>query len=167
MNGILLVILAVSGNFIAELMGCQVQKVLTENMIIKHMVLIFIIYFSLGFTSNNNPNPTILLQNSFYIWVLFLMFSKMSIKFNIAIFGLIAIYHYIYTYINYYKSIDPKLYKNEINKLNNTLDHLIKIIIALLIIGFVLYFRQQKKDHIGDWSTPKFIFGVNKCKSLI
>jgi len=57
MNGVLLLILAISGNFIAETLGCKTQKLLTENMLAKHVVILFIIYFSLGFASESNPNP--------------------------------------------------------------------------------------------------------------
>ena len=75
MNGVLLLILAIAGNFIAETLGCKTQKLLTENMLAKHILILFIIYFSLGFTSESNPNPIILLRNSVSIWVLFLLFS--------------------------------------------------------------------------------------------
>ena len=50
--GIFLLIIGVGGNFIAETMNCQIQKVLTKNMYAKNFVLFVIIYFSLDFSSN-------------------------------------------------------------------------------------------------------------------
>ena len=41
----LLLILSVCGNFLAETLGCQSQKVL-ENMFVKHLLLFFMIYFT-------------------------------------------------------------------------------------------------------------------------
>jgi len=166
MNGVLLLILAISGNFIAETLGCKSQKLLSENMLAKHVVILFIIYFSLGFASESNPNPMILLRNSVSIWVLFLLFTKMSLNFNILVFGLVVLYHFINTYINYYSSLDKKKYKKEIDNYNKILYYLKYLIIGLLIVGFVLYFNKQRNEYSKNWSTFKFIFGVNKCKSL-
>ena len=166
MNGVLLLILAISGNFIAETLGCKSQKLLSENMLAKHVVILFIIYFSLGFASESNPNPMILLRNSVSIWVLFLLFTKMSLNFNILVFGLVVLYHFINTYINYYSSLDKKKYKKEIDNYNKILNYLKYLIIGSLIVGFVLYFNKQRNEYSKNWSTFKFIFGVNKCKSL-
>ena len=166
MNGVLLLILAISGNFIAETLACKTQKLLSENMLAKHVVILFIIYFSLGFASESNPNPMILLRNSVSIWVLFLLFTKMSLNFNIFVFGLVVLYHFINTYINYYSSLDKKKYKKEIDNYNKILYYLKYLIIGLLIVGFVLYFNKQRNEYSKNWSTFKFIFGVNKCKSL-
>ena len=41
-KGIFLLILAVVSNFIAETMGCKTQKLLNNNMIAKHFVILFI-----------------------------------------------------------------------------------------------------------------------------
>jgi hypothetical protein len=166
MNGVLLLILAISGNFIAETLGCKSQKLLSENMLAKHAVILFIIYFSLGFASESNPNPMILLRNSVSIWVLFLLFTKMSLNFNIFVFGLVVLYHFINTYINYYSNKDKKKYKKEIDNYNKILNYLKYLIIGSLIVGFVLYFNKQRNEYSKNWSTFKFIFGVNKCKSL-
>ena len=166
MNGVLLLILAISGNFIAETLGCSSQRLLSENMLAKHIVLLFIIYFSLGFASNENINPMNLLQNSIAIWVLFLLFTKMQLHFNIFVFSLVVLYHFIDSYINYYSSKDKKKYKKYIDRYNKILTLLKYIIIGSLIIGFVIYFNKQRKDYSKNWSSFKFIFGVNKCKSL-
>lgn len=166
MNGVLLLILAISGNFIAETLGCQSQNLLRNNMIAKHIMILFIIYFSLGFASESNPNPLILLRNSVSIWVLFLLFTKMSLHFNIFVFGLVVLYHFINTYINYYSSLDKKKYKKEIENYSKILNYLKYLIIGSLIVGFVLYYNKQRKDYSKNWSTFKFIFGVNKCDSL-
>jgi hypothetical protein len=166
MNGVLLLILAISGNFIAETLGCKTRKLLSENMVAKHVVILFIIYFSLGFASESNPNPMILLGNSISIWVLFVLFTRMSLQFNILVFGLVVLYHFINTYINYYSSKDKKKYKNIIENYSKLLNYLKYLIIGSLITGFVLYYNKQRKDYSKNWSTFKFIFGVNKCKSF-
>ena len=54
-KGVLLIFLAMSGNFLAELLGCQTQKLLTENMWAKHAILLFSIYFAMGVVQDLNP----------------------------------------------------------------------------------------------------------------
>ena len=44
----LLLVLSVSGNFLAETLGCQSQKIL-NNMFVKHLLILFMI--SSGFSS--------------------------------------------------------------------------------------------------------------------
>ena len=47
----LLLVLSVSGNFLAETLGCQSQKLL-GNMFVKHILILFMIYFTIDFTQN-------------------------------------------------------------------------------------------------------------------
>ena len=166
MHGILLLILAVSGNFIAETLGCNLQKLLRENMLAKHILIIFIIYISLGFTSDYNPDPVILLGNSISICELLILFTRMSLPFNIAVFSLLFIYYFIDTYINYYSAKDKKKYKKTIDSYNQILKYLKYLIIGLVIIGFVFYLNKQRNDYGKNWSTFKYIFGMQKCKSV-
>ena len=54
MKGIFLLILAVAGNFVAETLGCKTQKLLSENMLAKQVVILLILYFAIDFTSKHN-----------------------------------------------------------------------------------------------------------------
>ena len=56
-KGLFLLILAVSANFVGNLLGCKTQKLLTENMFAKHIVLILLIYFTVDLTSNKIFHP--------------------------------------------------------------------------------------------------------------
>ena len=49
-KALFLLILSISGNFLAEMLGCQTQKFLS-NMYTKHLLLYFLIYFTLDFSS--------------------------------------------------------------------------------------------------------------------
>lgn len=56
-KGLFLLILAVAGNFVAETLGCKTQKLLSENMLAKHFVIILILYFAIDFTSEKLNTP--------------------------------------------------------------------------------------------------------------
>lgn len=163
-KGIFLLVLAVSGNFVAETLGCKTQKLLSQNMFAKHIVIILITYFAIDFTSgeSNKPSDTIIL--SFLIYALFILFTKMSIEFTIIVFTLLTITYVITNYINYYKENDKD------NSIIETLEQVIKYlyiaIISLVFIGFGLYLVKQRSAHYKSWSTIKFLFGTAKCNSL-
>ena len=53
-TGLFLLFLALGGNFLAETLGCKTQKILSENMVVKQLFIIMMIYFTINFTSNDN-----------------------------------------------------------------------------------------------------------------
>lgn len=166
-KGIFLLILAVSGNFVAETLGCKTQKILSENMLLKHLIIVLILYFTIGFTTETNAiHPTVTMINALKIYVLFLLFTKMDMTFTLIVFILICIAYINYTYIDYYKKESEK--KNIENiKTHEKIQKILTVItLSTLLLGFVLYFRKQYNDYYKTWSTISFIFGINKCKSL-
>ena len=165
-KGVFLLILAIAGNFIAETLGCKSQKLLSENMYAKHFISLFILYFAIGFVNSDKPEyPTDVMKYALIIYVFFLLFTKMSISFTLIVFSMLALTYIISTYIDYYKKVKPKE-KERIAYLENVQKMLYTLITGLILLGFGLYFRKQYKDHYKTWSTSKFIFGVNKCKSM-
>lgn len=164
-KGIFLLVLAVAGNFVAETLGCKTQKLLSENMYAKHLVILLILYFAIGFTSGDVPqHPIVVLKMAVGIYVLFLLFTKMDLGFTLIVFGLLALTYINSTFIDYYKKVTP-----EEEKKIELLEKIHKIMYGsmtiLIVIGFALYFRKQYNDYYKTWSTPKFLFGVTKCKS--
>ena len=159
-KGALLVFLAMSGNFLAELLGCKTQKLLAENMWAKHIILIFSIYFAVGFTTNLNPVTN--MRDTLVIWLIFLLFTKLSVAFTGIIFICLAGLYITQNFLDYYKVQDSLSKK--------TLDLIVKVknmftigLIIILIIGFTLYSRQQFLDHRDDFSAIKLLFGTISC----
>ena len=159
-KGVLLIFLAMSGNFLAELLGCRTQKLLSQNMWAKHIILLFSIYFAMGLVEDINPYQNI--ADTFFIWVLFLLFTKTTVTFTILI--LISLGSF-YMFQNFYKYYDTKGVISDILK-----DRLLKVkklfltvIIMLIIIGFILYSRKQFLHRRGTFSIIHLIFGTLTC----
>lgn len=167
-KGIYLLVLAISGNFIAETLGCKTQKLLTENMYAKHIIIILILYFSIGFTTSDNDNPIhpmTIFKMTIIIYILFLFFIKLNLYFTIIVFTLLTLCYINLTFIDYYKKTDSDnknliLYHEKIQKI------LYILIPIFIFIGFTLYFKKQYNDHYDNWSILLFFFGIVKCKSL-
>jgi len=170
-KGIFLLILAVSGNFVAETFGCRTQQFLRENMIAKQVIIYSIIYFALSFTSEGHPYPIDLAKQSAFIWLVFLLFTKMSLTFTIIAFVLLACIYVIQSFILYYReqakneSKNQKKYEETIQRFYVLEKNATILVVVTIVIGFLLYFMKQYNEYYKTWSTINFIFGVKKCKS--
>ena len=162
--GVFLLLLAVSGNFIAETLGCKIQKLLKNNMYAKNIVIILITYFSLGLSNADEIiSPLENFKNALLIWSAFIIFNKMSLVFTLIAFGLLSIKLVLYNYVEYYNK------KGETNKSNELIiyyDNLFKLNIGVIIVGFIMYFMKQYKEYNKTFNIFKFLFGTLKCKSM-
>jgi len=166
-QGVFLLMLAVSGNFVAETLSCQAQKLLTENMYVKNGVIILIIYFSLGFASNEKDiSPTELLKQALYIWAFFLMFNKMEMLYTGMVVAMLTLLLVCKDYLAYYSNQDEEKNQKIINTLTQSMDYLFYGITLTTIIGFGLYFKKQHNDYFSTFSYSKFLFGTPKCSNL-
>ena len=92
-KGLFLLILAICGNFIAETLGCQTQKLLTNSTMAKQMMTFFIIFFTIDYSDKNIEEPSSKLIKASLVYLFFLLFSKMDLKPTIIVFILlISIY---------------------------------------------------------------------------
>lgn len=170
-SGIFLLILAVSGNFIAEVLGCKMQKILTKNIYAKNLIVILIIYFSLGFVdTERNFKPNLLFRRSILIWLFFLIFNKMTELPTIIVFITILSILIIKNWIDYYEKLDYEKYEGLIEKMFRATDILFMISCVITIFGFYNYLNikyYEKLMHGQQFNYYKFIFGNINCDSLV
>jgi len=165
-RGVFLLILAIMGNFTVETLGCRSRKLLTENMPVKHLVSIFILYFSIGIFSKKQVDPIETFKTTITIYVMFILFTRMNITFTIIVFLLLATNYIIWNYIDYFKSKEDDKYKSKIDNLVKLQNNIFYLILVLILIGFILYTREQYSFYKKEWSTVKFLFGTKGCKSM-
>ena len=166
-KGGFLLLLAVSGNFVAETLSCRTQQMLRDNMFAKHIVIVLILYFTIGFSSDDTPplHPAEIFKRSGVIYLLFLLFTKMDMTFTTIAFGLLAGSYVNYTFISFHEK-DSKKDKVTIELHNKIQQMLYMSILGVIFVGFGLYYMKQRKEHYKTWSNTAFLFGVNKCDSL-
>ena len=68
---VFLLILTISGNFLAETFSCSVRELLENNYIAKQILLFFIIYFTSTFNDENEGSPLDKLKRTFIIYIFF------------------------------------------------------------------------------------------------
>ena len=62
------------------------------------------------------------------------------------------------------KSIKNKKNIDMIVNLHNLMIVIYVLVIFVLLLGFISYWRRQYRDHKREWNTLTFIFGSNKCR---
>ncbi len=173
-KGLLLIALAVSGNFVGNTLGCKTQYHMTNNMYVKHMVLIAIIYFTISFSSDSSSNPLSYIKTTFLLWILYLLFTKQTIVFT-GITALLLFTSYLLdSYVTYYNDlISKETDDNTKNEYETTLNRITKArliifygAIAMIVVGFSMYFFDKYVEYGKDFNILKFILGKTSCASL-
>ena len=54
--GFLLLLLAISGNFLADTFSCQIQETLRTNYLYKHILVFILLYFTIYFAEPEKTN---------------------------------------------------------------------------------------------------------------
>lgn len=175
LKSVLLLTLAVSGNFVGNTLSCKTQYNLTNNMLLKHLLLFFIIFFTLSYTKSTILNPNELLKNSLIIWVCFLMYTKQNAKFTIVSSLLIVATYVLNNYEEYYNELlkietetenDKKDYKSKSIKISKFKNITYNLIVVSIISGFLFYLYEKKKEYGENFDPKTFIFGKVTCDSL-
>ena len=176
MKAVMLILLAVSANFAGKTLSCDVQQLLTNSMIHKQLLILFLVYFTIQFTEDVEvpSHPTVNMGKALLVWVFYILFSKTHMKSTIAIFILLAVLYTLSSFKNYYKRLenidDDTVSKEDIIKNQNLVELLQNItayvIAVAVIISFIIYYLDQKKDHGKNFSIFKFISGVKTCGKL-
>lgn len=160
-NGVFLLIIGISANFLGNTINCSAQKILTNNVIIKHLLILAIIQFTLDFSVEKNIKTGIIdikyldrFLYTFGIYILFILLTKQTYNtFIINIILLLLIY------------ISHKLFKKN-NKIKRIITYVEYLWILSLVIGTGLYLRKQYNEYKNDFSLYKFFLGTHKCTNI-
>lgn len=134
-------------NFIGDTLGCKIQKIFSNNSFLKYSVILFLIYTTIRILEKNTA-PDKHFTKSVYILILFILFTKNTLRMTVIIGICMIVLFTIEDYINYYKNM--KNIKN-VEKLTKISKYLKYIILVLIVVGHLLYIRKQK-----NWFGDKF-----------
>ncbi len=162
-KGLLLLLLLISGNFLGESFNCKTQKLLKNNMIIKHVIIILTVFFTLDFNYESDIKFSKMLLETLAIWILFVLFTKMNYKFTITVLFLTIIQYMIYTQVKRIKNKNKteNKYIEYLDKFNN---YLLYFIIFIILIGSTHYYLDKRNTYKKSWSSMKFLLGTPYCK---
>lgn len=180
-KSIFLLILAVSGNFVGETLGCKEQMYMSNNMYVKHGILLIMIYFTLHFTASRVPHPLEAAKKTVMIWIMFIFFTKMSVGFTLTGLIFLIVFYVISNFIDYDEQeyndeMHVKSSNNEKEKLTKTYNSkkynyqkaqswILFILIGVILVGFVTYTLKKREEYKDQFDITTFLLGVTQCKS--
>ena len=178
-KALFLLILALSGNFLAETLSCQTQKIFSK-MWAKHIVLFFLIYFTIDVVDRGDvpADPGKQLLDALALYIAFHLFTKMNFQFTMIIFFALCAIYILGNYRTLFKykieqlKKNPKMkelvfdYEKKDKLYGNIQMYLYYGSIAGVIIGSTIYLLQKKAEYGKKFSYYTFFNGVQVCKSL-
>jgi hypothetical protein len=176
-KSIFLLILTISGNFIGDTFGCQSQYIIKKNIFAKHLMLLFIIYFTITYIGNEDiePDPYNFMKSALIIWFTYVIFTKQNITFTTISGLLMMITYFLDGYVKYYdkksKNIESKEIITNFNeekkeKFIKYRNYTFYSTLVSVGVGFLLYFKEKKDEYKNNFSYITFILGKNECDSL-
>ena len=160
LKGVFLVLLFILGHTVTPTYSKRLFTLIEKNDILKHIILIWVIYFSIDFADKSLKHPIETFKQSIFIWVVYLMVSKQRLQFVLLNLLLLSI---IYT-INQYKEYDiqeqDKLLESQHDKqLDNYIDIMLYLLAFTILYGFYDYYQYKKLSKKSQFKLVKFIFG--------
>tara|TARA_Y100001970_G_scaffold293968_1_gene445195 strand:- start:8317 stop:8880 length:564 start_codon:yes stop_codon:yes gene_type:complete len=162
-NGMFFLVLILSSGFVSEIVSCKYQKLVKNNIYIKHLLAFLILYFLNTNLFTIKDHPTKKIRNSLILYLIFLVVMRQTRNFTIVIFTLIFIIHILYQYYIYYKDNDKLKYDYHIEKLHITIRILSIITIIIALVGLMINYNLRKKEYGRNFDTIKFILGNTFC----
>jgi len=174
-TAIFIFMLIISGNFLAELFPCRIQKMLKENIYVKHLVGFLTLFFFGVLTIPDLANIGGII-NSFLLYFIFVITANVDYKIWITLFVLYAIMYLLHLIKQDYNKIKDGTKKmntnNEVtifNKINieqiNKIQTIVITLISILtIVGFIIYMGEKKLEYGNKFKYSIFFTGKTNCK---
>jgi Ca2+/Na+ antiporter len=167
LNGIFLMMVAISGEYIGKMFPCGLQKLFERNIYCKYILAFFILFVATILSNENlikNKNILLLFGISVLLYIWLICMTKMHIYFFIT---LVIILFILYTYVQYYehnKSDNPDKPDKPDKKTYDIITLILFILsIVITIVGFLLYYGEKKYEYKKMFSWKTFIFDTVVC----
>jgi hypothetical protein len=175
-DGLFLLFLALSGNFLAETLGCQTQELLSRSIFAKQIMTFFIIFFTIDYSDKDIESPSSKLTKASIVYVFFLLFTKMDLIPTVLVLLLLISVYVTNSYKKYYEAQfkkNKKVQKQDVIQHTEQIDDIVKIqkglmiaVVSIILGGFALYYKEKRTEYYKVFDFKKFIFGVVKCKGM-
>jgi len=145
-------------NFLGDTMVCKIQKIFSYNYYLKYIIVLFLIYTTISLV-NKKTSPLERFKKSLVILIVFILFTKNTLRMTIIISVFMILLFIIEDYINYYKNTNKHTQFQKLEKISKFLKYLI---LFLIIIGHIIYLIKQKQQYGNDFNLIELYKG-SKC----
>jgi len=151
--------LSILTNFIGDTMSFKTQELFKNNMLLKHLIIVLLIYSTIS-VLYEELSPFERIKKTIIIWIMYLLLVKNTLRIVGILVILMFLQFILEDYIKYLKrnNNNNKNNKNidKLNKLNRLLEYLILI---LLVIGHIIYINKQKMQFKSNFNYYDLYLG--------
>lgn len=170
----------ISSGYVTQVLPCQTQLFFENNIIAKHIVGILISFMFImlegGWSFDqktedkapvdwSNGNVMDSLVFGFILYTVFLLTSKMKLKSNLILYGVLFCVYLLNTQRLYW--VNRQLISDDESE---TYTQYIKYMLVfagfIFMYGITDYYKYQKQSYGKNFSTIKFLLGTSKCNNL-
>jgi hypothetical protein len=152
----------VTFGLLGGIIGCDLQKMLSNNLLVRHTAGLLIFFFLFAIVGNSDS------QHILYIWIktiilyfVFILLSKSKWYFSFVVILLLIIDQSIAIQNKYNVNKNTKVDQKNTNIIRKVIRYSIFIIIA---IGFISYLIRQYNEFQGNFDIVKLLFDY-KCSN--
>jgi predicted cobalt transporter CbtA len=155
-------------NFTPELMGCRLQTVLRESMVAKHAIGLLLMLFLVVLASPDNADMK-LLQNvgiAVVAYVTYLMTTRISLPLVVLVLALLVATYVLGIRKKRVQDTPGDDHETKARRLHLMQNVLIGGILAITVVGFILYFLEKRAEYGSRFSYHKFVVGNVRCRKF-
>jgi hypothetical protein len=167
-NALFVFVLIISGNYIADLFPCRVQKLMRENVYMKHLVGFMIMYFLTILTFPELKSISGI-QSAIFLYILFILTTKIDYIAWVIVMFIYALIYLLNIYVFDLRKKKTKNKKEEKDKkqkiiyIKRFITVLIFFNIFLILLGFIYRVGLLKMEYKKKFSFSKFIQNIPNC----
>jgi len=165
-SSLFVLFMIIGGNYLAPLFPCKLQRMLTNNMYVKHVLgLLTLVFFVelVDTTTNASLLWTFISSGLLYLW--FILTTTMEAKVFMVLVILFAVMYSLHLYINQLdKEATPEAIRLT-TRLRQLEHYMYYASILLTMFGVVAYYGRKKKELGRSFDIVKFFLGKTTCKN--
>lgn len=150
-------------NFLREIIGCKLQQIMEENIIVKYVVgfglLFFLIILANAENADQKLGKNFLFALAIYIW--FLITIRNPYDMILVILAILLISYLIGARRT---RIEKEGRREEALKLEKIQTMLTILAFIVSLIGFGMYYYEKRQEYGNKFSLERFIVGKKKCR---
>jgi hypothetical protein len=164
-----LILIGIASQAIVPTYSKQFMKLIETNDVVKHLVILWSIYFLIDFSDDKDNHPLETFKQTAMIWIGYLVVSKQPLYFNIFNFLVITVIYVVNNYSDYLRKNKNKESKDTENKNtenNEQIHNLYKVSNSLSIVlviscvmGLYSLYNKEKDYKKSKFQNVKFILG--------
>jgi hypothetical protein len=161
-NSLFIIYLLISCNFLAQLFSCQLQQLLANSMLVKHIFGFTTMLFCIIFVDSTIQKEGKYAEGLAYAIIFYLWFWATTKTHLYVTLIIIILFLIIYSLQIHKNTLDQE---ENINEISNYQKILALSAFIVTIFGFIQYYLLKSEEYKNNWNYTDFFIGTSTCKN--